>query len=401
MSEISGAYIHPDFGSNYTDYGTLYPMGIPFEVVPSTQPLVDVDFSDGYYTQTDFGSQGNSVTFQGEYPIPPLGWTIIEGGGVDLGDQHILVLQQGTCRLWELYHASFTDSTNLTATSGAIFNTSSNSMRPDEWTSADAAGLPIMPLLVKYDEVQSSDPITHAFRFTISSVAGYKWPASHPVSSPTKNGIPLGARFRVKSSYTPSPTVFSPRNIKVIDALKTYGMILADVGSNWYISGQHSDFWDGDEQGLKSLPTSAFEAVDDTCMQVAADSYQAASTCADTTAPSTGAPVVSSTTHSPTSESPTSLRPTTVAPSSKAPTSQAPTSQAPSSRSPSVEAAPTTLRPSTHVPTSQKPTSQKPTSQKPTTQKPTSQKATSQKPTTHKPTTHKPTLLTATRHGRV
>ena len=229
-----------DFGSGTWDGG---PIGIPYNIVGSTVPKVSVSF---YYP-------GESDP--GPYPIP--GSPLIEYGS----DHHILIVEQGSCILYELFDASYSGG-QWHAGSGAIWNLNSNALRPDTWTSADAAGLPILPGLVRYDEVLSGE-INHAIRFTAANTNGYIWPARHLTSNnPSAPQIPpMGARFRLKASYNISGY---PAAMQVIlQAMKTYGIILADNGSNWYVSGSPDERWNNDMLHLlDNLTGNDFEAVD-------------------------------------------------------------------------------------------------------------------------------------------
>lgn len=241
---------HMDFGSGLWDGG---PIGIPYNVVGSSVPKVSVSF---YYP-------GESDP--GPYPIPAS--PKIEYGS----DQHLLILDSSVCKLYELFDVSYNGST-WQAGSGAIWTLSSNALRPDGWTSADAAGLPILPGLVNYDEV-AAGVINHAIRFTASSTNGYIWPARHLTDDdPSSPQVPpMGARFRLKASYNISSF---PAELKVIlQAMKTYGIILADNGSPWYISGVPDERWDNDMLHLLDvLRGSDFEAVDSSGLMVDPDS---------------------------------------------------------------------------------------------------------------------------------
>lgn len=236
-----GDHLHADFGSGqYGDYG------IPFKVVSRKQKKVPIHF-------TAYGDESD----KGPYPIP--GNARVEGGGQ--GDSHVIVLQKGSCKLYELYAAKKTGS-GWNADSGAVFNLKSNKFRPAGWTSADAAGLPILPGLARADEVKKGK-ITHALRFTVSrSQAGYISPARHLASSDNDPALPpMGLRLRMKAGFDISGYNGQARIIMV--ALKRYGMIVADNGSDWYISGTPDKPWhDDDLDQLKSVPGSAFEAVD-------------------------------------------------------------------------------------------------------------------------------------------
>lgn len=240
----TGGRVHPDFGTFWAGA----PIGIPYVTVDGSQPGVPVSFA--YAGESD----------PGPYPIPPD--APIEGGAASSGDRHVLVVETDSCTLYELYAAyPQGGGANWTAGSGAVWDLASNDLRPAGWTSADAAGLPILPGLVRYDEVQAGH-IDHALRFTAAPTQrGYIAPATHFASSSTDpNSPPMGARFRLKASYDCSWMEHDPR--VVCEALKEYGMLLADNGSNWYISGAHDPRWDDDALGdLKQIPGSAFEAV--------------------------------------------------------------------------------------------------------------------------------------------
>ena len=266
-TDISGYPVHPNSASYvsfigatkflHPDFGTFWngePIGIPYAIVPATQPLVPVAFL--YADQSDPGG----------YPIPDN--PPIEGGPDSTGDRHILMLGLERCQLHELYYAwppgssgdPYTD--RWYAGSGAIFDLQSNALRPDGWTSADAAGLPILPGLVRYDEVVQQGAINHALRFTVRSTQqGYIHPATHYASSSTDPTLPpMGLRLRMKSSY--SCSAYSAEVQVICAALKKYGMFVADNGSDWYVSGAHDPRWnDGHLGDLKNVPGSAFEAV--------------------------------------------------------------------------------------------------------------------------------------------
>jgi hypothetical protein len=228
--------LHPDFGSN-PDYG------IPYIVVPTTEPMVPIVFG-AYEDESD----------PGPYPIPLN--APVEGGS----DRHVLAVRQGECKLYEMGNA-YPQATYWDASGGAVWNLSSNALRPATWTSADAAGLPILAGLVRYDEV-TAGAINHALRFTVSQTQrGYILPATHWASSSTDpNRPPMGLRLRLKASYNISG--FTGQSRVVLQALKTYGMIVADNGSNWYISGATDTRWDDDDLNqIKTVPGSAFEVV--------------------------------------------------------------------------------------------------------------------------------------------
>jgi hypothetical protein len=237
--------LHPDFGTVWAGA----PNGIPYTTVLGTQPFVTVTF--GYDDESD----------PGPYPIPPD--APIEGGPNSSGDRHVLVVENTNCKLYEMYSAYPEADGSWTAGSGAIFDLRSNILRPDTWTSADAAGLPILPGLVRYDEV-ASGVITHALRFTAQRTQRkYIWPARHYASSITDPNVPpMGQRFRLKASFDISSY---PAQVQVIlTAFKTYGIILADNGSNWFINGAPDPRWDDDMLSqLSSVKGSNFEAVDE------------------------------------------------------------------------------------------------------------------------------------------
>jgi hypothetical protein len=235
---LSG-HLHPDFGSN-PGYG------IPFAVVGPTQPKVPILFSE-------YGAESE----RGPYPIPP--GAPVEGAG-EAGDRHVLVLQRGACKLYELYSATRRGA-GWEAGSGAVFNLRSNALRPEGWTSADAAGLPIFPLLARYAEVRAGR-IDHAIRMTVSRTQrGYIHPATHFASSRSDPALPpMGLRLRLKAGF--SLAGFHGQSLVVLRALKRYGLIVADNGSSWYITGAPDARWeDEDLDQIKRVPGSAFEVV--------------------------------------------------------------------------------------------------------------------------------------------
>jgi hypothetical protein len=231
--------VHPDFGSGrYGDYG------IPLTVVPSTQPKVPIHF-------TDYGDESDP----GPYPVPAS--ARVEGGG----DRHVLVVQRSRCRLYELYGARRNDHGGWDAASGAVFDLRSNKLRPKGWTSADAAGLPIAPGLARADEARSG-AIRHALRVTVPrSQKAFRPPARHFASSDADPALPpMGLRLRLKASYALSG--YHGQALVILRALRRYGLIVADNGSPWYISGTPDPRWDDDDiDQLKRVPGSAFEAV--------------------------------------------------------------------------------------------------------------------------------------------
>ncbi|MEO8201280.1 MAG: hypothetical protein ABI679_12210 [Gemmatimonadota bacterium] len=220
--------LHPDFGANWQGG----PFGIPYIVIDGSVESVPVTFS--YDDQSD----------PGPYPVPIN--APIEGGSSSSGDRHILIVDSASWKLYELF-AAYPQRDRWNAGSGAVFDLNSNALRPTGWTSADAAGLPIFPGLVRYDEVAEQGAINHALRFTVSQTRhGYIAPARHYASDATSPNLPpMGMRVRLKS--TVDITSFSPRVQVILQALKTYGMIVADNGSNWYISGAPDPRWDDDE----------------------------------------------------------------------------------------------------------------------------------------------------------
>jgi hypothetical protein len=235
VTSIGGGNLHPDFGSNPA-------YGLPYIVVPASQPKLPVAFS----------VPGESDP--GPYPVPAN--APVEAGS----DHHVLALQEGTCRLYELYAASFGGGT-WSAYSGAVFDLRSNALRPDGWTSADAAGLPILPGLVRYDEVQAG-AIRHALRFTVDQTQrAYVHPATHFASDATDPNLPpMGLRLRLKVSFAIGS--YSREVQVILTALKRYGMFVADNGSSWYITGATDSRWNDEAlEGLKKIPGNAFEVV--------------------------------------------------------------------------------------------------------------------------------------------
>ncbi len=240
-----------------------FPIGIPYTSVPGTQPKSTVQF------------QWPDESDAGPYPIPPN--PPIEGDPNGSGDRHILIVDRDACVLYELYAAHQVGG-QWYAGSGAIFDLNSNALRPDTWTSADAAGLPILPGLARYDEVASGE-INHALRFTVPQTRrAYVWPARHYASSLTGAQYPpMGQRFRLKSSFVIDNS-FSPDAQVILRALKKYGMILADNGSRWYISGAPDPGWDNDVlHELDVVTGDDFEAVDVSSLMVDPNSGQALS----------------------------------------------------------------------------------------------------------------------------
>jgi len=236
--------LHPDFGTTWNGA----PNGIPYIVVPGTQPKVPVTFD--YADESD----------PGPYPIPPD--APIEGGPNSTGDRHVLILDKDNWKQYELYDAHPLANGSWHAGSGAIFNLNSDALRPAGWTSADAAGLPILPGLVRYDEVMQQGVINHALRFTVNQTRrAYLAPATHFASSSTNPNLPpMGMRVRLKAnvdiSHYPAPVQV------ILTAMKKYGMIVADNGSNWFVSGAPDPRWDDNAlRALGGITGSDFEVV--------------------------------------------------------------------------------------------------------------------------------------------
>src|SRR5947209_4095891 len=236
--------LHPDFGSGLYDG---QPIGIPFDVVSKKTPRSRVTF--------DYADESDKL----RYPIPKT--VHIEGGRASSGDRHALLLDKDACRLYELY-ALYPSGGGWKAGSGATWSLRSNAVRPAGWTSADAAGLPIFPGLARYDEV-ARGTIDHALRFTVARTRrAYVYPARHYASSSDDPSLPpMGTRVRLKASVDISAY---PKQARIVlQALKTYGMILADNGSNWYISGAPDPHWSNDAlHALGGIKGSDFEVVD-------------------------------------------------------------------------------------------------------------------------------------------
>jgi hypothetical protein len=238
--------LHPDFGTVWAGA----PNGIPYIVVSGTQPPVPINF-------TDYGDESDP----GPYPVPSN--APIEGGTNATGDRHVIVIDRDNWLLYELYSAfPMGGGASWNAGCGALFNLSSNALRPAGWTSADAAGLPIFPGLVRYDEVFEQKEITHALRFTAEfSRRAYVYPARHYASSDTNPNLPpMGMRVRLKASFDISR--FSPAMQVILKAMKKYGMFLADNGSSWFVSGAPDSRWNDDELStLGAIKGSDFEVV--------------------------------------------------------------------------------------------------------------------------------------------
>ena len=237
---------HPDFSS--TAYDPPYGYGIPVTVVDASLPKVPITFVS-YPSEAD----------PGPYPIPDS--VAIEGGPSSTGDRHGIILESGSCTVYEVLGLAHTAS-GWQGDVGAVWKLGVDSTRPANWTSADAAGLPVLPGLVRYDEVAAGE-IKHALRFTVQhSQKAFIAPASHFASSSTNSAYPpMGLRVRLKASV--DITKFPPRMQVIVRALQRYGMLVADNGSNWYLTGSPDSRWDDDELNtLKQLHGSDFEAVE-------------------------------------------------------------------------------------------------------------------------------------------
>lgn len=259
--DISGYQVHPNSNNFITsvgaatklhpDFGTVWngaPMGIPYLVVTSSQPLIPIVY-------TDYGDESDA----GPFPIPLT--APIEGGPSSTGDRHVITVDKDRKILCELYNTAPV-SDHWEASSGAKFDLTINEDHPLGWTSADAAGLPIFPGLVRYEEVYIKGEVNHAIRMTVaSSQKAYIYPARHYASSSTNaNLAPMGLRFRMKAGYDISG--FSAPIQVICRAMKKHGLIVADNGSNWYISGAPDPRWSDDTLNqLKNIPGSAFEAI--------------------------------------------------------------------------------------------------------------------------------------------
>ncbi len=255
LSHMStGSDLHPDFGPSYGE-GPGY--GIPVTVVGRGHAKARVRF--------DYADESDRV----RYPVGRD--TRIEGGRGSDGDRHAIIVERGSCRLLELYALRQTRD-GWRAGSGAVWSLRSNRLRPDGWTSADAAGLPILPGLLRWNEVRD-DRIDHAIRFT-ADVTGrhHLWPARHDAGSRSSWAYPpMGARFRLRASWSAAGLGVEAR--RVVAAMKTYGLVLADNGSPWFFQGEQHAAWP--EQlldDLKTIPASAFVAVDTSSLRVSPDS---------------------------------------------------------------------------------------------------------------------------------
>jgi hypothetical protein len=264
----ASTYLHPDFGP---DQGG-YPYGIPYNVVTNSHPGIRLKFE--YATES----------YRGLYPFGSD--TRIEGGKNAGGDRHAIMVDSSTCTLYELWDARYSPR-GSTAGSGAVWNLKSNALRPASWTSADAAGLPILPGLLNFSQVRAAvktgRPITHAIRFTAQTTqSAYIWPARHEAgSSPDRTLPPMGARFRLKASfsvarYCRNSEPYCKDAKAVLTEMQHYGLILADNGSNWFFGGSAFPQWpDALVALLKGIPASAFQAVNESCLMVHRNSGEA------------------------------------------------------------------------------------------------------------------------------
>jgi hypothetical protein len=255
--------LHPDFGG-YESPGSVNIYGFPYVVVDGAQPKRAVQF---YYADESDGvdhTTGRSVPF---YPIPDEAITQpywIEGGPAGNtnpgGDRHMLIVDRDNRVLYELYDLRWSGS-QWSAGSGAAFSLAANGRRPDTWTSADAAGLAILPGLVRYDEVTGADEIRHAFRVTVRATNGYVWPASHRAGN-NSQALPMGARLRLKASKDLSG--FHPAVQRIFRAMQRYGLIVADNGSDMFVSGAFDPRWDNDilNPAFGALSASDFDVIE-------------------------------------------------------------------------------------------------------------------------------------------
>jgi hypothetical protein len=248
--------LHPDFGPSYGD-GPSY--GIPITVVGTKHKKTRVSF--------DYSSESDHVGY-------PVGRdTKIEGGRRSDGDRHAIIVDKKTCKLYELYAARESGG-RWHAGSGAVWSLKKDKLRPDGWTSADAAGLPILPGLLRWNEVRKNR-IDHAIRFTVPTTSqAHLWPARHDAGATSSPDYPpMGARFRLSASYDASG--LSPYAQNVVAAMKKYGLVLADNGSAWYFQGEQNAAWpDRLVSDLKTIPASAFVAVDTSSLMVNPNSAQ-------------------------------------------------------------------------------------------------------------------------------
>lgn len=253
--------LHPDFGSGMWDNK---PMGIPMTVKSGALARTRVKFNE-------YGDESDP----GPYYIPS--GALVEGGNCARGDRHVLVVDTERCRLYELYHAKLGRRGQWTAGSGAIWDLNGYQQRPEGWTSADASGMALLPGLVRYEEAISGR-ISHALRFTVEDAAGHVWPAVHMEENDETTAIPaMGHRFRLKASVNISR--FSPEVRVILTALKEYGMMIADIGSPWFLSGVPDERWNQDNltalQQAGGITGNDFECVDQSGLMISHDSARA------------------------------------------------------------------------------------------------------------------------------
>jgi len=248
-------FLHPDYGPSRS---AKRPYGIPWQISPPGQPLVPIRFT--------YGSESDA----GLYPLS--GSTPVESGS----DRHALMVDPATCTLYETWRTHYHPGGRSKAGSGAIWSLASNALRPLGWTSADAAGLPILAGLVNYDEA-GSGTMDHAIRFTAQCTQqAFVWPARHQAGQADPNCPPMGARFRLNANFSLPASSCGALCQTVLTTMRTYGLIVADNGSNWFFQGTADSRWTSTDVGqLKSIPAGAFQAVDETCLMVGPDSGQA------------------------------------------------------------------------------------------------------------------------------
>lgn len=253
--------LHPDFGPSGN---VRKPYGIPWLVVPAATVFTPIKFT--YASESDPG------------PYPLTATTPVERGS----DRHALMVDptasatSPSCTLFETWHTHYRSGGRSTAGSGAVWDLTSNALRPAGWTSADAAGLPVLPGLVDYDEVVSG-AMDHAIRFTVACTQqSYVWPARHEAGQADPSCPPMGARFRLDPTFTLPASVCAADCQTILTTMKTYGLILADNGSNWFFQGTADQRWTAtDVDQLKQIPADRFVAVDESCLEVSPDSGQA------------------------------------------------------------------------------------------------------------------------------
>ncbi len=260
ISSMGGpdARLHPDFGPS--DEGMPY--GIPYNVVDGDHSKVQVTWD---------GPDGIDPEESDPGPYPFDADTRIEGGPDSDGDRHAIMVDRDNCMLYELYHANWNGG-DPTADQGSVFDLRSNDLRPDGWTSADGAGLPIFAGLLRPDEVASGD-VDHAIRVAASQTdMSYLWPARHQAGARSDPTLPpMGARFRLKADFDTSG--FRPDTQAILQAMKEHGLIVADNGSDWFFTGTAEDGWENDMlDELKSIPAGEFEAVDASSVMADSDS---------------------------------------------------------------------------------------------------------------------------------